>query len=374
MAAEDAPASLSGSDRKFLDAAMDLAERGRFSAAPNPTVGALLVKDGQVLGRGYHVRPGSHHGEAAAIADAKARGQLDALRGATAYVSLEPCAFYGRTPPCCEALAQLGVTRVVGALTDPHPRVAGQGYQYLREAGVQVTALELPRARRLIEGYISRVVHERPFVRLKVATSLDGRTAMANGESQWITGPAARADVQYWRARSDAIITGRGTVAADDPAMTVRDDQYAVDGVLRQPLRVVLDSAAALYPEAKIFSPPEQALWVHGTAVKGPDSPVETLACGSGPVDLAALLGELARRGCNEVLVEAGPVLVGQFLNAGLWDEALVYLAPKWLGSTARPLALLPLDHMAQAIEATIDATTMVAGDLRISLRPATDT
>lgn len=374
MTTESASAGLSGSDRRFLDAAMDLAERGRFTAAPNPTVGCLLVKGGQVLGRGWHVRPGEHHGEAAAIADAAARGNTAALRGATAYVSLEPCAFFGRTPPCCEALSELGIVRVVSALTDPHPRVAGQGYAFLRSAGIAVESRELARARRLIEGYITRVVHQRPFVRLKVAASLDGRTAMTNGESQWITGPAAREDVQYWRARSDVIVTGRGTVAADDPQLTVRASQYAVDGVLRQPLRVVLDSGATLSPGSRVFAEPEQALWVHGSNVKSPTGPVPAVACGAGPVDLPALLTLLAERGCNEALVEAGPTLVGQFIAQGLWDELLLYQAPKLLGSTARPLATLPLEHMAQAIEATIDSTTMVGDDLRISLRPASNT
>ncbi|MGI9326225.1 MAG: bifunctional diaminohydroxyphosphoribosylaminopyrimidine deaminase/5-amino-6-(5-phosphoribosylamino)uracil reductase RibD [Pseudomonadales bacterium] len=369
---------LSQVDTRFLAAAIELAEQGRFSTTPNPCVGCLLVRDGEVLGRGYHVRAGGPHAEVAAINDARAQGaatglskaQIAArLQGATAYVSLEPCAFHSRTPPCAEALKDIGVARVIGAFTDPHPKVAGRGYALLRDAGIEVATAELNAAGSVIEGYTSRIVRQRPFVRLKVAASLDGRTAMASGESQWITGSAARADVQYWRARSCAIITGRGTVVADDPAMNVRDSQFAVQGQLRQPLRVVLDSQARLHPDAQIFAPAEQALWVHAEGAK-PASSVATLVCGKTQVDLPALLHALAERNCNEVLVEAGPMLIGQFLAQGLWDEALIYLAPKFLGSDARPLAQLPLSRMAQGIAGTITEVTSVGDDLRVRLRP----
>ncbi len=290
----DASAATGGSftqvDARFLATTIELAEQGRFSTTPNPCVGCLLVRNGEVLGRGFHVRAGGPHAEVAAINDARAQGaaaglsdaQIAArLRGATAYVSLEPCAFFSRTPPCAEALKSIGVARVVGALTDPHPKVAGSGYALLRDAGIEVTTVELETARSVIEGYISRIERQRPFVRSKVAASLDGRTAMASGESQWITGAAARADVQYWRARSCAIITGRGTVGADNPALNVREPQYAVQGQLRQPLRVVLDSQAQLRSNAQIFSPAEQALWVHAEGAK-PNTSVATLACGEG--------------------------------------------------------------------------------------------
>lgn len=383
MATEsDSPDRISGADRRYLDAAIALAEQGMFSTTPNPRVGCLLVQDGEVLGRGFHLRAGGPHAEVAAINDARARlqemglneaQQRQRLHGATAYVSLEPCAYHGRTPPCVEALKAIGVSRVVGALTDPHPEVAGQGYAQLRAAGVQVDTLELASASALIEGFAMRITQQRPFVRLKVAASLDGRTAMASGESQWITGPAARADVQYWRARSCAVITGRGTVAADDPGLNVRDSQYSVAGVLRQPLRVVLDSRASLSPNAKVFDPPDQALWVHAQGVRAESgSGLQCFACGDEQIDLGGILAELAQRECNEVLVEAGPTLIGQFLAGGLWDEAIVYLAPKFLGSSARPLAQMPLARMAQGIEATIADVHLVGDDLRVCLRPRT--
>ena len=372
-------AELSALDARFLAVAVELAERGRLSTTPNPCVGCLLVRDGVVLGRGYHVRHGGPHAEVAAISDARASAQAEGLseaeitarlRGCTAYVSLEPCAFHGRTPPCAEALQAIGVARVVGGFTDPHPKVAGQGYALLRAAGIEVTAVELPAAGALIEGYVSRVSRQRPFIRLKVAASMDGRTAMASGESQWITGPSARADVQYWRARSCAILTGRGTVLADNPQLNVRGPEFAIDGSIRQPLRVVLDSQAQLSADARIFTSPEETLWVHVAGAVAPKA-VPALACGSGPrVDLAALMAALAERGCNEVLVEAGPTLIGQCLDSGLWDEALLYVAPKFLGSDARPLAQLPLTRMAQGIEATMVDVTQVGADLRVRLRP----
>jgi diaminohydroxyphosphoribosylaminopyrimidine deaminase/5-amino-6-(5-phosphoribosylamino)uracil reductase len=378
-------------DRKYLLAAIELAERGRFSAAPNPCVGAIIVKDGAVLGRGWHERPGGPHAEAAALNSVRAtlgaqglpvEAVAERLAGATVYVSLEPCAFQGRTPPCADALVAARVARVVGALTDPHSKVGGAGYQRLRDAGIEVRALELPEAEALNPGYLSRIRQQRPFVRLKIASALDGRTAMASGESQWITGPAARKDVQYWRARSDAVLTGSGTVLADDPQLNVRDASYATSGTLRQPLRVVLDTGGRLAAAARIFADPDSALWVHGPDAAPAAGAVPTLASAiddspadSGPtsraaINLPALLAQLGDRGCNEVLVEAGPTLIGAFLAAGLWDEALVYLAPKWLGSSARPQAQLPLERMAQAIEATIADCILIDRDLRLTLKP----
>jgi diaminohydroxyphosphoribosylaminopyrimidine deaminase/5-amino-6-(5-phosphoribosylamino)uracil reductase len=360
---------LKDSDQLYLQAAIELAKHGDYSTTPNPRVGCLIVRDGEVLGRGWHVRHGEGHAEVNALRDA---GDRD-VTGATVYVSLEPCAFEGKTPPCSQTLVRAGVSRVVAAMTDPHPKVAGQGFAELKNAGIAVDILELPEARAVNPGYLSRLTRQRPYVRLKVAMSADGRTAMANGESQWITGTPARADVQRLRARSCAVLTGIGTVLADDPQLTVRDAQCAVDGHIRQPLRVILDSKLRAAADAAVFTGPGDALLVHATADGISDAPVEQLQCGNGRVNLAALVSELAERKLNEVLVEAGPVLTGAFLEAGLWDELVLYQAPKLMGSAARPVAQLPINHMAQAVGATIRACDQIGDDLRICLVPQHD-
>ncbi len=362
---------LKDSDRLYLDAAVELAARGLNTTTPNPRVGCLIVRDGEVLGRGWHVRPGEGHAEVNALQDAG-----DDVIGATVYVSLEPCAFEGRTPACSQTLIKAGVARVVAGMTDPHPQVAGQGFGELRNAGIAVDVLELASAKALNAGYVSRLNRGRPYLRLKIAASLDGRTAMASGESRWVTGAAARADVQALRARSCAIVTGSGTVLTDDPQLTVRDERFAVDDVIRQPLRVLLDSRLRIPATAQVFAAPGDVLLVHGESadVGAAAAPaVETLACGSGQVNLRSLVAELGRRGCNEVLVEAGPRLQGSFLAAGLWDELVVYEAPKLLGSGARPLAELELTRMADALGATIRAVEQLGEDLRITLVPGAD-
>jgi len=357
------------SDLMFLRAAVELAEHGLFSCTPNPRVGCLVVRHGKVLGRGAHLRAGEGHAEVIALARAG-----DA-RDATVYVSLEPCAHTGRTPPCTEALIAAGVCRVVAAMGDPDPRVSGRGFAQLRAAGIRAVLKPLPEAEALNEGFAKRLRDGRPLVRLKIAQSLDGRTAMASGESRWITGAAARADVQYWRARSCAVLTGSGTVLADDPLLNVRDERFAVEDRLRQPLRVVVDSGLQVPPDAALLRTEGPLLFVHGAAGAAPAQPprdgVEHLRCGEAAVDLPALLRELAGRGCNEVLVEAGPRLVGAFLAAGLWDELLVYVAPKLLGSDARPMAQLGLASMAESVHGTIVDCTPVGEDLRLRLRPA---
>ncbi len=359
-------------DRLFLEASVELAGRGLCSTTPNPRVGCLIVKDGAILGRGWHVRAGEGHAEVNALADAAAGAGTEAARGATAYVSLEPCAVHGRTPPCTEALLGAGIRRVVAAMTDPHPDVQGKGLATLREAGVATEVMALESARRLNAGYVSRITRGRPLVRLKVAASLDGRTAMASGESRWVTGEAARADVQAWRARSCAIITGVGTVLADDPALTVRDPGFAVDGRIRQPLRVILDSRLRLPAGAGIFAEPGSCLVAHTEGRPGHRKAgfLKLPDAGDARVDLAALLAELAGRGCNEVLVEAGPTLVGAFLKAGLWDEMLLYLAPKFLGSDGRPLAELPLTRMVDALAVEVAECHRIGDDVRLRLVP----
>lgn len=348
-------------DLAHLRAAIELAERGLFTTTPNPRVGCVLVRDGTTLGRGWHVRQGEAHAETLALADAGG----DAAR-ATAYVSLEPCSFQGHTRPCAEALIDAGVARVVAAMTDPHPRVSGRGFERLRQSGVAVEAAELPEAHTLNRGWVKRLEEGRPWVRLKAAISLDGRTAMASGESRWISGEEARADVQYWRARSCAVVTGAGTVRADNPRLTVRDERFALDGHIRQPLRVVVSTRAEV--------PEDAAVVAGGTAL---------IACGAGAaersdvalhrqrgqrVDLGALLDHLGERECNEVLVEAGPTLIGGFIKADLWDELILYMAPRLLGSSARPLATLPLLRMAQAATGRIVDVTRFGDDLRVTI------
>jgi diaminohydroxyphosphoribosylaminopyrimidine deaminase/5-amino-6-(5-phosphoribosylamino)uracil reductase len=353
------------SDLLFLRAAVELAEQGLYSCTPNPRVGCLIVRDGAVLGRGAHLWAGDGHAEVNALADAGGD-----VAGATVYVSLEPCAHTGRTPPCADALVAANVRRVVAAMRDPDPRVSGRGFQRLRGAGIRCELRELPEAAELNAGFSLRIRQGRPFVRLKVAQSLDGRTAMASGESRWITGPAARADVQYWRARSCALITGSGTVLTDDPKLTVRDPRFAVGGRLRQPLRVVADTGLRVPADAALFREEGPVLFAHGAHAEPRLPDVEHLACGEERVDLAELLAALGRRGCNEVLVEAGPRLAGAFLAAGLWDELLVYVAPKLLGSEARAMASLPLLTMDQAVHATIRDCVAVGDDLRLRLIP----
>jgi diaminohydroxyphosphoribosylaminopyrimidine deaminase / 5-amino-6-(5-phosphoribosylamino)uracil reductase len=351
------------SDVMFLRAAIDLAERGMFTCTPNPRVGCLVVRDGRVLGRGAHLWTGQGHAEVNAIADAGGN-----VAGATVYVSLEPCSHHGRTPPCTDALIAANVRRVVVAMRDPNPEVAGQGFAKLRAAGIVTELRELPEALEINAGYRRRMRQGRPFVRIKIGASLDGRTAMASGESRWITGPEARADVQYWRARSCAIVTGSGTVLTDDPHLSVRDARYAVDGITRQPLRVVVDTGLRVPADAALLSTEGPVLFAHGRHAEPQLDAIEHLACGEDSVDLAALLDALAARGCNEVLVEAGPRLVGSLLAQDLWDELLLYIAPKLLGSDARPLARLPLTALADAPAATIRDTVSVGGDLRLRL------
>ena len=359
---QDEP-SVTEADRLYLQTAIELADRGRYSTPPNPRVGCLFVRNGRVLGRGWHVRTGEGHAEVNALSDA------GNVRGATAYVSLEPCAFHGRTPACADTLVDAGVARVVGALTDPHPKVAGMGYDRLREAGVQVDTVELDASRALNPGYLSRQSTGRPWVRVKVGASLDGATAMASGESQWITGPEARADVQELRARSCAVMTGSGTVLADDPQLTVRDDRFATDGVLRQPLRIVLDSRLRTPADAQVLGS-GGALLVHASGAVGSNlsGSAELLECGDGSVDLPELMSRLAERDLNEILVEAGADLTGALLRAGLWDELIVYMAPKLLGDVTRRLANLGADALGDAVPGRFGDVERIGVDLKVTL------
>lgn len=363
---------MADSDVLFLDAAIELARNGLYSTTPNPRVGCLLARDGAVIGRGWHRRAGGPHAEAAALADAKALSPNQSVEGATCFVSLEPCSHHGRTPPCADALIAAGIKRVVMASRDPNPHVAGQGIERMRAAGIRVDVIERPAALELNAGFFRRFTLQRPWVRVKVAASLDGRAATASGESQWITGTDARADGQYWRARSCAIVTGIGTVLADDPQLTVREPQYAVDGIVRQPLRVIVDSALRTPATAKLFRTPGPVLFV---ALAGADATslpknagFEVVTQSAPRIDIAALLADLARRGINEVLVEAGPRLTGEVLRLGLWDEAIVYIAPKLLGRDARPFADLSVDRLSDAIAGKIADVRQVGDDIRVRI------
>jgi diaminohydroxyphosphoribosylaminopyrimidine deaminase/5-amino-6-(5-phosphoribosylamino)uracil reductase len=384
---EDAPRDpLTTLDAGRLSEALRLAEQAVGVSDPNPRVGCVIgLADGTVLGRGTTQRAGEAHAEVMALRDAASRG-FD-TRGATAWVTLEPCAHHGRTPPCCEALAAAGIARVVIALADPFEEVNGRGVARLRAVGVEVvvappedeTALA---ARELNIGFLSRVVRRRPWLRLKIAASLDGRTALANGRSQWITGPAARADGHAWRRRAGATLTGIGTVLEDDPRLDVRD----VPTVL-QPQRVVVDSRLETPPGARILQPPGRA-WIYaGTpGSAGADAERRAALVGAGAdirhlpapqaggaaakVDLAAMLADLAARGINELHVEAGHKLNASLLRAGLVDELLVYLAPKLLGLGREMAAFGPLTELSQAMPFAFVDVTRVGDDLRIRARP----
>lgn len=357
-------------DRQCMARALELARKGWYSTRPNPRVGCVIARNGSIVGEGYHHRAGEAHAEINALADAG-----DRARGASAYVSLEPCNHRGRTGPCSEALIAAGIGEVVFGMADPNALADG-GIERLRQAGIDVRGPLLEtEAQALNPGFIKRCRTGLPRVTVKIATSLDGRTAMASGESQWITGAAARRDVQRLRAASDAIVTGIGTVLQDDPSLNVRAEELdlpeadAIAG--QQPLRVVVDSAGRLPATAKLLTLGGAILQVSAQpapALQGVENQV--LSGGTGEVDLAALLLELGRRGYNEVLVEAGARLAGAFVAAGLADRLVVYMAARLLGSEARPLLTLPLDTMAAAVDLTITDIRAIGNDWRILCEP----
>jgi diaminohydroxyphosphoribosylaminopyrimidine deaminase/5-amino-6-(5-phosphoribosylamino)uracil reductase len=336
--------SFAAIDVAHMAHALRLAERGLYTTQPNPRVGCVMARGEQVVGQGWHERAGQPHAEVFALREAG-----EQALGATAYVTLEPCAHHGRTPPCADALVAAGVARVVIAAEDPFPQVAGRGIEKLRAAGIAVeTGLLREQARELNIGFFSRIERNRPWVRVKLAMSLDGRTALANGESQWITGEAARTDVQRWRARSSAILTGSGTVLADNPRLTVRLQQEP----FMPPLRVVLDGHLRTPPDSHVLDGQTPTLVLHSVTAKAADSRfdrAERMAVDerNDALDLHAVLALLAQRGCSELHVEAGAKLCGALFDAQLADELLLYVAPVLLGDSARPLMhLLPLKSM----------------------------
>ncbi|MGE4533020.1 bifunctional diaminohydroxyphosphoribosylaminopyrimidine deaminase/5-amino-6-(5-phosphoribosylamino)uracil reductase RibD [Halomonas sp.] len=365
----------------WMARALELARRGLYTTHPNPRVGCVLVKDGRVVGEGYHARAGEPHAEVHALSAAG-----DAARGATAYVTLEPCSHQGRTGPCAQALIAAGVARVVVAMEDPNPAVAGRGIAMLREAGIEVAVgIAEDEARALNAGFVRRMDHGRPFVRLKMAMSLDGRTAMQSGESQWITGPEARRQVQRLRARSSAVLTGVESVIFDNSRLTVRADQLGLPDAeaiaSRQPLRVIVDSRLRLPEAAACLTEPGRTLVV---AVEGVEeeriarltragAEVLTLPAGAdGRVDLDAVLRHLAEvEQANEVLLETGATLAGAMLDAGLVDEMQLFVAPTLLGGDARPLfQLAGIETMAHQRGLEILDIRAVGQDWRITARP----
>jgi len=352
-------------DHAHMARALRLAEKGLYTTQPNPRVGCVIAQGEDIIGEGWHERAGEPHAEVYAL-----RAAGDRARGAAAYVTLEPCAHFGRTPPCADALIEAGVARVIAACEDPNPRVAGGGFAKLRAAGIEVgTGLMREAAREVNRGFFSRIERGRPWLRVKLGMSLDGRTALASGASKWITGAAARADVQHWRARSSAILTGSGTVLADDPRLTVR---LAADVPFRAPLRVVLDRRARVPDSAHVLDDSAPTLLFHAAGVAPGATRAEATGApeSDGHLDLDFVLRALADRGVNELQVEAGPTLCGALYAAGLVDELLLYMAPVLLGDQARPLLRLPALHdLTSGKRLRAIDQRRVGDDLRLLLR-----
>lgn len=369
----------SADDHRYMARALQQAALAMNTTTPNPRVGCVLVRDGRIIGEGYTRPAGGPHAEIVALRDAADRECSSALQGATAYVTLEPCSHHGRTPPCAEALVAAGVRRVVAAMQDPNPQVAGAGLARLQAAGIEVACgLMEEAAQELNIGFVSRMTRGRPWLRLKAAASLDGKTALNNGASQWLTGPAARADGHRWRARSCAILSGIGTVREDDPQLTVRLDERAErESAPRQPLKVIVDSRLDIPLTARLLQDGKTLI----AAAQGTAAKVEQLgALGAeviflpdarGKVDLPALLAVLAQRGINEVHGEAGGRLNGALLQAGLVDELLLYLAPTLLGDAARGLFHLPeLTELSGRRDMRIVDLCRCGEDIRLRVRP----
>ncbi len=363
------------SDQEAMQIALEWAAKGFNTATPNPRVGCILVQNRQIIGAGFTQPAGHAHAEVQALTDARSRGHD--VRGATAYVTLEPCSHFGRTPPCADTLIDAGIRRVVAAITDPNPKVAGHGLQRLKAAGIEVTCpMEENAAREMNIGFFKRMQTGKPWVRMKAAASLDGKTALNNNQSQWITGEAARADGHFWRARACAILTGIGTLLEDDPQLTARGFSP-----VRQPLRIIVDSRLQTPVTARVFHQLESAiagdvLIVH--AIKKPADEARLRAAGAellflpnsgGKVDLPALISELGRREINELHVEAGAKLNGSLIREGCVDELLLYLAPSLLGD-ARGLVELPaIDNLSLQTRLQFHEIERIGHDLRIRAR-----
>ncbi|HZV99432.1 MAG TPA: bifunctional diaminohydroxyphosphoribosylaminopyrimidine deaminase/5-amino-6-(5-phosphoribosylamino)uracil reductase RibD [Methylophilaceae bacterium] len=365
----------SAADHEYMTRALRLAEQGMYTTMPNPRVGCVIAKDGNIIGEGFHLRAGEPHAEVHAL---RVAGEV--ARDADVYITLEPCSHYGRTPPCTDALIQAGVRRVVAAMQDPNPRVSGQGLKNLASHQIETACgLMEAQARSLNPGFISRMTRGRPFVRSKMAASLDGKTSLANGVSQWITGGAARRDVQHWRARSCAILTAFPTVDFDDPAMTVRLPELIEKKQGSQPLRVVVDSRLKISAQAKILQDGNVLI----AYADDPDSKAEglkqtgaellQLPDTNGQVCLLSLLKALAEREINEVLVEAGAGLNGALQELNLIDEFLIYYAPILMGEAGKGMfSMTALTQMSQRIQLEIMDIRQVGKDIRVQARPKT--
>lgn len=357
-----------------MASALRYARRGVYNTSPNPNVGCVIVKDNQEIAVGWHHKAGEAHAEINALNRAG-----DEAKGATAYVTLEPCSHQGKTGPCANALIEAGIAKVYVAMEDPNPLVAGQGIQKLRDAGIDVSVgLLEARARQLNKGFIKRMESSLPFIRIKMAMSLDGRTAMASGESKWVTGADARQDVQRMRARSSAILTGIGTVLADDPSLNVRleSDELGVQDNVRQPLRVVLDTHGRLPEDSKLLNLEGQVLLLTADKSKlfeHANMQVEQVALKNGKLDLQAVMQVLVKHEINDVHVEAGSVLSGALLSENLVDEVVVYMASHLMGDDAQGLFSLPgIKNMQERIDLKIEDIRAVGDDWRITARPVT--
>ena len=361
-------------DAAFMQQALDLAKQGEFTTTPNPSVGCVLVKDGKVVGKGFHAKAGEPHAEVMALRQAG-----ENARGATAYVTLEPCSHFGRTPPCAKGLVEAGVSKVIAAMCDPNPQVAGKGLQILSDAGIQsAVGLLEENAEQLNKGFLKRMRTGKPFVQLKLAMSIDGKTAMASGESKWITGAQARADVQQYRAKASAILSTSQTVLADDPSLNVRWEELPPDvkadypqEKLRQPVRVILDSSHKVRSDFKVFST-ESPVWLVGEddySLTGfpPFTDYLKLDRNQGETRLQALMAELGKRQINTLWVEAGATLAGALIAENLVDELIIYMAPKLLGDQARDLCHLPnLTQLADAPLWQLQSCEPVGDDLKL--------
>ncbi|MGF1716891.1 bifunctional diaminohydroxyphosphoribosylaminopyrimidine deaminase/5-amino-6-(5-phosphoribosylamino)uracil reductase RibD [Photobacterium chitinilyticum] len=366
-------------DHAMMLRAIELAKRGRFTTAPNPNVGCVIAHGDNIVGEGYHYQAGQPHAEVFAL-----RAAGDKAEGATAYVTLEPCSHYGRTPPCAEALIHAKVSRVVCAMVDPNPQVAGRGIEMLQVAGVEVqTGLLEADAQALNPGFIKRMKTGMPYIQLKLAASLDGRTALSNGQSKWITGPAARADVQRFRAKAGAILSTSATVLADDPSLNIRWDELGEEvqrdyplSAVRQPCRVVIDSQNRVTPAHRLVHLPGNTILARSEQgnEEWPQSVEQLLVPArnkaESQIDLQALMSALSQRDINHIWVEAGAGLAGALLSAGLVDELIIYQAPKLMGSDSRGLIdLQGLTAMSQVPELDISDVRMVGPDIRITAR-----
>ena len=360
--------TFSATDYRYMARALQLAKKGVGSTSPNPNVGCVLVKNGEMIAEGWHEKAGQPHAEINALQQAGNNAE-----GSTAYVTLEPCCHHGKTPPCTDALIKAKVSRVVAAMVDPHSRVAGQGLKILEQAGITVEhGLLEQQAIELNAGFIKRMKTGLPYVRCKLAMSLDGRTAMASGESKWITSAAAREDVQQLRARSDAILTGVGTVLADDPSMTVR-----LENVETQPLRVVVDTNLSMPATARMLKEPGKTLLMTCSTdedvaqlLKEAGADIHMMPYCNTSVDLKSVLQQLAELQVNDVLLETGATLSGAMLEAGLIDELIIYMAPIVMGDNARGLFTLPgLEHMKDKIELDVLDQRMLGSDIRITAK-----